>query len=47
MTQNKEDRSGIGIGLSNAKILCEAMGGKISLNSAPGKGTVVNFSVDV
>ena len=47
MTKNKEDRSGIGIGLSNAKILCEAMGGSISLKSAPGKGTVVNFSVDV
>lgn len=47
INSGKEDRSGVGIGLSNAKILCEAMGGSISLKSVAAQGTIVNFSVDV
>ena len=40
-------KSGVGIGLSNAKCLTSALNGAIDLQSKPDKGTIVNFSVDI
>lgn len=39
--------SGVGIGLTNAKILTEALGGQIKITSKPDHGTDVTFSVDL
>jgi two-component system, sensor histidine kinase and response regulator len=41
-----DSTSGIGVGLSNSKILVESMGGTINLQSEVGIGTTVRFSVD-
>lgn len=38
---------GIGIGLSTSKVLAQSLGGGISLQSEPGKGTTVTYSVQV
>jgi signal transduction histidine kinase len=42
---NLDDRRGNGLGLSIAKSLVNAMGGKIRLESSPGTGTRVTFAV--
>mgnify|MGYP000952167026 CR=1 FL=1 len=39
--------SGIGLGLTNSKILCEFLGGSISVWSEVDIGTVVNFETQV
>ena len=41
-----DSTSGIGVGLSNSKILVESMGGTINLQSEVGMGTTVIFSID-
>ena len=41
-----DSTSGIGVGLSNSKILVESMGGTIDLASEVGTGTSVRFSID-
>lgn len=39
--------SGVGIGLTNAKILCEGLSGNIELTSRVGQGTSVTFTVAI
>ena len=42
----RNNNSGVGIGLTNSKILTKAMGGNISILSEVGEGTTVTFSID-
>ena len=39
------EKGGSGLGLSICKVIVEAHGGKISLQSAPNSGTTVTFSL--
>ena len=43
----KRNTSGVGIGLTNAKILCEGLNGNIELESKVNKGTRVTFSIEM
>ncbi|MCD6309175.1 MAG: GAF domain-containing protein [Candidatus Eremiobacteraeota bacterium] len=38
---------GAGLGLSSAKVLVEAHGGKLSVESEPGKGSIFTFSIPI
>ena len=46
-SKSKYSTSGVGIGLTNAKILCEALNGNIDLQSEVGVGTRVTFSIEM
>ena len=43
----KRSTSGVGIGLTNAKILCEGLNGNIEVISKVNKGTSVTFSIEM
>ena len=47
MVSGQDFTSGIGIGLTNAKVLTESLGGKIDLDSTYGIGTKVQFTIDL
>jgi len=42
---SRTDRDGAGLGLAIAKGLVEALGGRISMDSEPGRGTTVTFTL--
>lgn len=44
---NKTVTSGVGIGLTNAQILCEGLNGSIELKSRVNEGTRVTFTVEM
>jgi len=44
---SRTDRDGAGLGLAIAKGLVEALGGRISMESSPGQGTTVTFTLPV
>ena len=45
--KEKNQTSGVGIGLTNAKILCECLGGEINLVSQKNKGTKITFCIEM
>ena len=42
----KHDKRKVGLGLPILKQICDAVGGSVSLDTAPGKGTTLSYSFD-